>query len=171
MFCGDLTKWQGTCNWPSISTWPTSIDNFLDLLIGAISEVGESPAGVRQHLLVTVVHQAGQDGQDLTHGGHGRGRVLVTAQIGDGPGHIAQEGSLHGRNIGVWKNKLVELLPHLSGTNELTHSRAPETQRYEEVILQKYFSNSFYKLIFSFPAKSVWGEFHRTLLTTQYWFR
>ena len=72
----------------------TYVNDSLYFVISAISEVAEGPAGVRQHLLVCVVDELGQGRQALLDCLKGWGRVLVATQVGQGPGHVAQKGSL-----------------------------------------------------------------------------
>lgn len=53
----------------------------LDAIIGPVGQIGQCPAGVCQHLLIIIVQQTHQSGQDLLHGCQ-RGRwVLVAAQV------------------------------------------------------------------------------------------
>ena len=90
--------------------------SYLNLLVGAVSEVGERPAGVGQHLLVLVLDQLGQDGEALLHHLEGRARVLVAAQVGDGPGHVAEE---RGRGLGVDEGD--QRLDHAVVDDEVPH--------------------------------------------------
>ncbi|KAF3846895.1 hypothetical protein F7725_003973 [Dissostichus mawsoni] len=62
----------------------------LDAVVGAVRQVGHGPAGVSQHLPVLVVQQTHQHRQDLLDGCEGGGRVLVPAEVREGPGHVPQ---------------------------------------------------------------------------------
>lgn len=73
------------------------VHNLLDLVVGSVRQVRQGPAGVRQHFLVSVADQCCQGRKTLLHHGERRAWILVPAQVGDGPGHVTQEG---GR--GVW---------------------------------------------------------------------
>lgn len=53
----------------------------LDAIIGAISQVGNSPAGIRDDFLVFVLQEEDEDWQNLLHGIQGRAWVLVPAQV------------------------------------------------------------------------------------------
>lgn len=53
----------------------------LDAIIVAISQVGNSPAGVREDLLVLMLQEDEEDWQNLLHSIQGRARVLVPAQV------------------------------------------------------------------------------------------
>lgn len=53
----------------------------LDAIIAAISQVGNSPAGVRDDFLVLVLQEEDEDWQNLLHGIQGRTGVLVPAQV------------------------------------------------------------------------------------------
>lgn len=69
----------------------TSLDDSVDLLIGAIGDVRESPASVGEHLLVVRVEERGERGQKLVQHLHRWRRVLVAAQIRQRPRDVAQE--------------------------------------------------------------------------------
>ena len=72
----------------------TRINNSLNLLIGSICEVGESPTGVSQHFTVRVVEKCAQCWKALADHLKFWGWVFVAAQIGNSPCNIAHEASL-----------------------------------------------------------------------------
>ncbi len=76
-----------------------SLHHHLYPLIGAIGQVGHGPAGVGQNLPVVVVQEAHQGWKQLLHGRQRRCRVLVSTQVGQRPGDIAQVAGL------VWRVK------------------------------------------------------------------
>ena len=78
-----------------------AVHNFLNALVGTVSEIRKSPAGVSQNFLVVVVDQVGQGGEQLPHCWDARWRVLVATQVGQSPRHIAQESGLEKK-----KNKI-----------------------------------------------------------------
>lgn len=53
----------------------------LDAIIAAISQVGNSPAGVRDDSLVFMLQEEDEDWQNLLHSIQGRAGVLVPAQV------------------------------------------------------------------------------------------
>ena len=73
----------------------TYVDDGLYLVVGAVSQVAEGPAGVREHLLVRVVEELGQRGKAPLHGVEWRRWVLVATQVGQRPCHVAQKRRLN----------------------------------------------------------------------------
>lgn len=53
----------------------------LDAIIAAISQVGNSPAGVRDDILVLMLQEEDEDWKNLLHSIQGRAGVLVPAQV------------------------------------------------------------------------------------------
>lgn len=60
----------------------TAVYHLLDFVVGSVCEIRQSPAGVGQHLPVTVMQQSRQRGQKLSHHLKLGRRVLVSAQVG-----------------------------------------------------------------------------------------
>ena len=71
-----------------------SVHHLADARIAAIGEVGQGPAGVREDLSVWVPQEVEEGGQHLLHRVVGGVRVLVPAQVGQGPGNVPQEWDL-----------------------------------------------------------------------------
>ena len=64
-----------------------------------------------------MVDQLGERRQTLLHHVERRRRVLVAAQVGDGPGHVAQE---RGRGVGLYQPGVVgNILGRLSKIGRL----------------------------------------------------
>ena len=70
----------------------TSIHNNLDLLLWTICQVGQGAADIGQDLCVGVLDKLSEYWETLLHYVEWWRRVLVPAQVGDGPGHVPQEG-------------------------------------------------------------------------------
>ena len=68
------------------------LDHRVDLLVGTVGDVGEGPARVGEHLFVVGVEELREGGQYLLQDAHRRRRILVAAQVGQGPRDVAQEG-------------------------------------------------------------------------------
>lgn len=70
------------------------LHHHIDAIIGAISQVRDGPACVCQNLPVIMVQKTDQGGQDLLDGLNWGCWVLVTAQVGQGPGQVSEVASL-----------------------------------------------------------------------------
>eukprot|EP00050_Salpingoeca_kvevrii_P010306 m.7653 g.7653 ORF g.7653 m.7653 type:complete len:452 (+) comp2784_c1_seq1:247-1602(+) len=70
------------------------INDALDLLVGAIGKVRESPACIGQNLRVALVKEADERGQGSADDGKVGRWVLATAEVGKRPGCVALEGDL-----------------------------------------------------------------------------
>lgn len=88
----DIEFWAGhELNQPGQHPHVNHLANALDAALG---EVGQSPAGVREHLVVLVLQELGEDGQHLLHRFFAGVRVLVSAQVGQGPCDVPQKCNL-----------------------------------------------------------------------------
>ena len=72
----------------------TAVYNFLNALVGTVSQIRKGPAGISQNLLVVVVDQVSKSGEQLPHSWHARWRVLVATQVGLSPRHVPQKSGL-----------------------------------------------------------------------------
>ena len=89
--CGNNDMFTLTYNKHIDGASITSIDHCLNLVIGSICEVWESPAGVRQNFTVGMMDKQCKRWQALTHSLKRRRRVLVAAQVWQCPRHVAKK--------------------------------------------------------------------------------
>ena len=69
------------------------LDHRLDLVVGAVAEVAQRPARIRQHLLVVGVHQPRERGERVAEELK-LGLRLAAAKVGEGPRGVAEHGEL-----------------------------------------------------------------------------
>ena len=72
----------------------TTLNDGLDLVVGAVREVRESPTGVDENLVVQGVDELGQDGQGGSDQVPVRLRSLSSAEVGQRPGGISEHRQL-----------------------------------------------------------------------------
>jgi hypothetical protein len=72
----------------------TGLNNGLNLVVGAIRQIGDSPAGVNQDLIVKHVDELGEDGESRGNSVPVGLGGLATAEVAKGPGGIAEHAKL-----------------------------------------------------------------------------
>jgi hypothetical protein len=70
-----------------------SVDNGLDLVVAAIGQIREGPAGIDEHLLVSGVEEIGEGWEGRAYELE-RGLRLATAEVGKSPGGVPEHGEL-----------------------------------------------------------------------------
>ena len=82
-------------------TWTHArFDDLLNFLVRSVAEIGESPAGVGEHVGVLVVEENGESLERWLHFHELNGRVLASAEIGQAPDGV----SGHRQSTGLGQN-------------------------------------------------------------------
>lgn len=76
------------------ATGDTGLDNGLDLVIGTIGQIRDSPASVNQDLVIQHVDELGKDGKGRGDGVPVRLGSLATAEVAESPGSVAEHAQL-----------------------------------------------------------------------------
>lgn len=71
-----------------------SLNHHFNPVIRTISQVWNGPASVCQHLLIVMVKQTNECGQDLLHSLERWCRILIATQVRQSPGDVPQVGRL-----------------------------------------------------------------------------
>lgn len=76
------------------ATGDVGLDDSLDLVVGAIGQVRDSPAGVDENLVVKRVHELSENGERRSDGVPVRLRGLAAAEVAESPGGVPKHAEL-----------------------------------------------------------------------------